>query len=231
MPEDEHVRVFHERPVFSREQKAALWLLMTFGTLAFVFGMFYLWKHIADPFSVSYAGPRLLVGDEKEAEEVRAAKRTDTDKDGVNDYDELHVYKTSPYLADTDSDGVGDMAEIVSGGDPSCAPGDSCDVEVDDAQAATLDNTFIEDAAQEYGYVAGVDPAALANEVAVADLINSMSAAEIRALLLENGADAAVLDGISDEDLKALMIQVITEMQATGEVPTDLSAGSEAPQE
>ena len=44
MPEDEHVRVFHERPVFSREQKAALWLLMTFGTLAFVFGMYAYYK-------------------------------------------------------------------------------------------------------------------------------------------------------------------------------------------
>jgi hypothetical protein len=53
-------------------------------------------------------------------------KATDTDKDGLNDYDELNLYHTSPYLADTDSDGFSDKAEIDSGNDPNCPKGQNC---------------------------------------------------------------------------------------------------------
>src|SRR3989344_3458461 len=44
----------------------------------------------------------------------------DTDGDGLNDYDELYIYKTSPYLEDSDSDGVSDSAEIQKGTNPNC---------------------------------------------------------------------------------------------------------------
>ena len=50
----------------------------------------------------------------------------DTDKDGLTDYDEMYIYKTSPYLADTDSDGYLDKDEIDSGHDPLCPVGEDC---------------------------------------------------------------------------------------------------------
>jgi len=50
----------------------------------------------------------------------------DTDKDGLSDYDEIYIYKTSPYLADTDSDGYLDKEEIDTNHDPLCPVGQDC---------------------------------------------------------------------------------------------------------
>ena len=43
---------------------------------------------------------------------------TDTDGDGVTDFDELNLYNTDPENADTDNDGFTDGAEIIRGFDP-----------------------------------------------------------------------------------------------------------------
>ncbi len=43
---------------------------------------------------------------------------TDTDGDGLSDYEEVKVYKTSPHHADTDQDGADDKTEIRIGSDP-----------------------------------------------------------------------------------------------------------------
>ena len=42
----------------------------------------------------------------------------DTDNDGLNDYQELYVYYTNPFLADTDNDGYSDYNEINAGTNP-----------------------------------------------------------------------------------------------------------------
>lgn len=47
-----------------------------------------------------------------------AVVSTDTDRDGISDYDEERIYGTNPKIADTDSDGFTDGAEIISGFDP-----------------------------------------------------------------------------------------------------------------
>lgn len=51
-------------------------------------------------------------------ERIGTAVLEDADKDGISNYDELHLYKTSPFTADTDGDGYIDSAEIQSGFDP-----------------------------------------------------------------------------------------------------------------
>lgn len=51
-------------------------------------------------------------------ERVGISVTIDTDKDGIVDYDEIHLYKTNPLSADTDNDGFTDGAEIMSGFDP-----------------------------------------------------------------------------------------------------------------
>lgn len=53
-------------------------------------------------------------------------KLQDTDADGLNDYEELYLYQTSPYLADSDSDGYDDPSELKSGNDPNCPKGENC---------------------------------------------------------------------------------------------------------
>src|SRR3989339_814971 len=152
MPEENRVRITVTRPTFSKEQKAAHGLLIAFGAFGLIFGVFYLWKHIAAPFAISYCGPRLQTSDEKENEAVQKAKRTDTDGDGVNDYDELYVFKTSPYLMDTDSDGMNDQVEIASGSDPACAQGAACEADVDEVAGNELDGSFLDETADEYRY-------------------------------------------------------------------------------
>lgn len=42
----------------------------------------------------------------------------DTDGDTINDYDELYVYYTNPFLSDTDNDGATDYWEILANSDP-----------------------------------------------------------------------------------------------------------------
>lgn len=64
----------------------------------------------------------------QEAQTQADLKAKDTDGDGLNDWDELNVYKTSPYLADTDSDTFDDKKEIESGNDPTCPQGQTCAV-------------------------------------------------------------------------------------------------------
>ena len=53
-------------------------------------------------------------------------KKADTDADKINDFEELYVYETSPYLADSDSDGIDDFDEIANHTDPTCAEGKNC---------------------------------------------------------------------------------------------------------
>jgi hypothetical protein len=44
--------------------------------------------------------------------------KTDTDDDGVSDFDEVEIFSTSPTRADTDGDGLNDGAEVRGGFDP-----------------------------------------------------------------------------------------------------------------
>ena len=60
-------------------------------------------------------------------EEIRLGTdpiKTDTDDDGLNDYDEVYVYKTNPIVADTDGDGINDGDEIALNTDPLKADSD-----------------------------------------------------------------------------------------------------------
>jgi hypothetical protein len=51
-------------------------------------------------------------------ERIGDAVLMDSDKDGISDYDELHLYQTNPFTADTDGDGFIDSVEITQGFNP-----------------------------------------------------------------------------------------------------------------
>ncbi|NIR92488.1 MAG: hypothetical protein GWO08_02080, partial [Gammaproteobacteria bacterium] len=52
------------------------------------------------------------VNDNIEVEQGTRADSTDTDNDGLTDYQEIYNYSTDPLVADTDGDGMGDGFEI-----------------------------------------------------------------------------------------------------------------------
>jgi hypothetical protein len=47
-----------------------------------------------------------------------AAEKTESDSDGISDYDETTIYHTDPHKADTDGDGFGDKEELTNGFSP-----------------------------------------------------------------------------------------------------------------
>ena len=51
-------------------------------------------------------------------ERVGDSINSDSDRDGIVDYDEVNLYKTNPFAADTDNDGFIDSAEITLGYNP-----------------------------------------------------------------------------------------------------------------
>lgn len=56
-------------------------------------------------------------------------KRSDTDGDGLSDWDEENIYHSSPYLWSTAGDGMPDNVKIAMGENPLCKHGEPCTVE------------------------------------------------------------------------------------------------------
>ncbi len=112
-----------ENPPRHRNEKIIISVLIVVGILAIFFG--------AKSFSDNIFYPTWLrmdnasVSDSQDLAEVQALKNKDTDGDGLSDYDETYVYRSSPYLADSNSNGINDKQEVLAGKDPSCI-GDNC---------------------------------------------------------------------------------------------------------
>ena len=123
------VRTREPRPL-SSEQKVAFALLLFLGLGGIFFGFRSFGVNIQRPFDLQISkylqGERFVSTSQREQEELEASKTRDVDGDGLTDYDELQVYKTSPYLADSDSDGFNDKEEIFSNNDPNCPKGKTC---------------------------------------------------------------------------------------------------------
>lgn len=202
-------------------------MVVGFGSLALIFGVFFLWKHIASPFVVSYVGPKFLTGDEKQQQEMETLKKQDTDTDGLDDYSELYIYKTSPYLKDSDSDGAEDKAEVAHGDDPNCAANMPCAAAVaDTVNPATLQGTFAEKIAAEAGSTP--EPEAPATAVDIEATLSSMTTDQIRTLLIQAGGDATAINALSDDDLRAALSQAITQMQVDDAASADAAAAADS---
>ncbi len=106
----------------TREQKTGFVLLLIFGILAVGLGLLQMRNTIYGPFVIRAQEPSSQIV----LDENARLQRIDTDQDGINDYEELNFYETSPYIPDTDSDGTGDKQEIDRGTDPLCPEGEVC---------------------------------------------------------------------------------------------------------
>ena len=124
----------------SRQQKTGFVLLLIFGVFAVGLGLLQMRNTIYGTFVLKLdrntAKGRAFIDD------AARLQQTDTDRDGLNDYEELNFYQTSPYLPDTDSDGARDKAEIDAGEDPLCPKGEEC--RAASAPASAASSTLLE---------------------------------------------------------------------------------------
>lgn len=147
-----------------------------------------------------------LSGTENQALSNYALQTTDTDGDGLSDYDEIYVYDTSPYLADTDSDGISDYDEIYKGSDPLCAEGEDC-------YGLNNPEAIIQEAENTENNQTELPVANNQEELKfIEDLASGQASPSIlRELLLSNGLAKEELDLISDEDLRESYLEILAE--------------------
>lgn len=192
--------------LFTREQKIGFIFMLVFAILTVGLGGLQLRNTIYGPFVIKKtANPLTSVTTNDEAR----LKNIDTDHDGLNDYDELNQYETSPYLPDTDSDGASDKAEIDKGTDPLCPEGKSCagsdaaPVVVTSSIASPLVNSQLtpNDILGVTNQLSGQNTAG--GQIDLEQLINNP--AELRVMLLSTGKiDAATLEKIDDATLQKM---------------------------
>jgi hypothetical protein len=193
-----------------RSQKIAVTVLAFFALL--VMGMWFVQtkNSLNKPFDVGEE-----VNDEATCPDGNCAdsatnlnlRSKDTDKDGLNDYDELNLYHTSPFIEDSDSDGYSDKKEVESRNDPVCPLGQDCSNE------PIPENTKIQESVD--GFLAPDDGLNDENPLSTNSISNSEKLLEssddllggksepdkVRAMLLQAGMEADILDQISDEEL------------------------------
>jgi len=135
---------------------------------------------------------------EEDAEKLAAMKESDTDGDGLTDYDETYLYGTSSYLADSDSDGFSDKEEISSGNDPNCTAGKICP-KVTEEGAAKAEPVIAPSAPEELGGL----------------LAGTATAEEVRDALRQAGVDDATLASLDDKTLLELYNETLSEAGGT----------------
>lgn len=195
-----------------RTRRALFLALIIVGVFLLFVGLNKLKSRVYSPliFSNNKNGA-ILSTEESETLSTYALQTTDIDGDGLSDYDELYIYGTSPYLSDTDSDGISDYDEINRGSDPLCAEGEDCyginDPAFTGEENKTEDATSSQLAIQE---TINQDELKLIEELASGQASPSV----LRELLLNNGLPKEELDLISDEDLQASYLEIITEQSS-----------------
>lgn len=148
-----------------------------------------------DPGELSYV--EIVTGKDGDFSDLETLRVRDTDQDDLNDYEELYLYRTSPYLGDTDGDNLSDALEIKQGTDPLCPEGKVCgndELALDIAQKKQL---------LEQLSGAGESLDDWQNSLSSLDLA-SIPADVLREALVEGGMAEEDLAQLSDADLLAL---------------------------
>jgi len=189
----------------------------------------YLRSHVVSPFRVSKnvlkPAQALLAQQTERNNELEASKTKDTDRDGLSDYSEINLYRTSPYLGDTDSDGIPDAIEIAQSSDPNCPVGSSC-TQLDNQQPVGASSSTFSDLANVSQILSANDPN-LPSEISGAQRFiqdakdpSEMSPTQIRETLSKYSlVSPERLQVLSDEELtsiyKATYTQVLKIREAT----------------
>jgi hypothetical protein len=194
----------------NKQQKTGFVLLLIFAVLAVGLGFLQIRNTIYNPFVITAAS-------EEEtqlttlADDATRLQAIDTDQDGLNDYEELNFYETSPYLPDTDSDGIKDKEELEKGTDPLCAEGSECNA--NELPSANNETAGLSDLAEEATLPVGQAAQNLNSDSVLTDL-NSLSnnPAKIREMILASGQmTKEQLDAVDDATLLNTVKQLLEE--------------------
>lgn len=199
------------QPAFSKEQKLGFALVIGVGFLAFVMGGFYIGAHLTDAFDIEYDGPAIMTVEQQQAKALLDLQTSDTDGDSFSDYEELYLYRTSPYLTDTDGDGTDDATEVAQGTDPNCAPGAACSSVENDAfgSSGTVVTPQFETPGGEV----------LQENLDLLDAFTEdVSAEDVRQFLIEGGISEEQVNALSDDEVIQLYESVIVDLNNSGEL-------------
>lgn len=172
----------------------------------FSFSFFIFWVVSTKKTINNQLNPAANTETEPQYELLEGKENIDTDGDGLYDWEENEIYKTSPYLADTDGDGISDGEEIEAGTDPLCPEGQDCGLndvlfeqEQIDTEVDVEMNRFINENINLN--IEGADGPVVDEDSFSEILEGGMEAKDLRAMLLGAGMDETILNTISDEDL------------------------------
>ncbi|MBI5793590.1 hypothetical protein HZA87_00680 [Candidatus Uhrbacteria bacterium] len=206
---------------------------MFLGFGGFFFGFKSFGANLARPIQEQIAalatGQPYLTSDERDAKALEESKSKDTDGDGLVDYDELYVYKTSPYVSDSDSDGFDDKTEVFSGNNPNCPEGKDCGSFVTSSEEVGATgasvSALIEGLGQDQLLEAGAVQFNSAQDVQA--FFKQATIEEIRSALLEAGVSQEELDAIDDASLEDFFTGVLEDAAASGELDALVQTTSE----
>lgn len=194
-----------------KKQRVFMFFLFVFGVFLIYFGFRGLKNKIYNPFDISDRNKKVVSTVVPGEVNTDILMKTDTDGDGLNDYQELYVYNTSPYLVDTDSDGFSDYEEItVKGTDPLCPEGQDCFSDNFSIPDKTGVETDVSSSSPEK-----IDNDPLSIDKAIVD--GEISPSFLRETLLSGGLSEEEVAAISDEDLKRIYYEILAEHSSVQE--------------
>lgn len=169
-----------------RERRWSFGVISVIGFAAIILGSVQIISDIRSPFYVAKDTNTNTSAQPSANLEVLRSK--DTDQDGLDDYTELYVQGTSPYLGDSDSDKVNDNDEVKAGTDPNCPQGQTCQQRTILDDTSTADETSTDNADTD-----------------------TVTPEELRKTLVASGAPQATIDQLSDSELVELYNETVTE--------------------
>lgn len=209
-----------EPRLLSTEQKVAFGILLFLGLGGVLLGFRSFGATINRPFDLQIAqylkGEKFLTSSQREAQDLEASKTRDVDGDGLMDYDELYVYKTSPYITDSDSDGFDDKMEVFSGNDPNCPKDTECK---SGASEEVTTQTVLPGLASTFGAaqdILGSGAVDFNSPKDVEAFFLKATIGEIRQALLEAGVDEETLANIPDDQLQEFFESTVKEAGSQG---------------